>query len=235
VGSRMTKRLSKIKLVALIVVSLLIFPVMLFLPAGTLIWPEAWLVSIFFGIYIVAITLWLNKNNPDLLRERLLSKGTTKGWKGWDKFLMIALSVPGLLLFPIAAFDAVRYQLSQVPLILKSLCFVGIIPFLVIAFLVMRENTYATKIVRLQREREQKVVTTGPYSYVRHPMYAGAILFFLCLPLALGSYYATIPGILVSIIIIIRTHLEDKTLKRELKGYKEYIRKVKYRLIPGIW
>ena len=99
----------------------------------------------------------------------------------------------------------------------------------------MKENTYATKIVRLQQEREQKVVTTGPYSYVRHPMYSGAILFFLCLPLALGSYYATIPGVLVSIVLIIRTYLEDKTLQKELKGYKEYTRKVRYRLLPGIW
>ena len=230
----MSKGLSKIKLVALITVSL-IFPIMLFLPAGTLVWPEAWLVSIFFGIYIVTITLWLNKNNPDLLRERLLSKGTTKGWKGWDKILMVALSVPGLLLFPIAAFDVVRFQWSQVPLFLKTLGFLGIIPFLVLAFLVMRENTYAAKIVRLQEEREQKVVTTGPYSYVRHPMYAGGILFFICLPIALGSYYAFIPGILVSIFLVIRTDLEDKMLQKELKGYKEYVRKVKYRLLPWIW
>jgi len=230
----MSKGLSKIKLVALITVSL-IFPIMLFLPAGTLVWPEAWLVSIFFGIYIVTITLWLNKNNPDLLRERLLSKGTTKGWKGWDKILMVALSVPGLLLFPIAAFDVARFQWSQVPLFLKALGFLGIIPFLVLAFLVMRENTYAAKIVRLQEEREQKVVTTGPYSYVRHPMYAGGILFFICLPIALGSYYAFIPGILVSIFLVIRTDLEDKMLQKELKGYKEYVRKVKYRLLPWIW
>ena len=231
----MSTKLSSVKLAALIVAGLLLFPLLLFLPAGTLNWPEAWLASIFFGVYMVTTTLWLNKNNPDLLRERMYSKKSIKGWKGWDKVLMIALSIPALLLFPIIAFDAVRFQWSQVPLFLKALGFLGMIPFLVLTFLVMKENTYAAKIVRIQKDRGHKVVTTGPYSIVRHPMYVGAILLFICLPLALGSFYAIIPGTLVSILFIIRTYLEDKTLQKELKGYKEYTKKVKYRLLPGIW
>lgn len=228
-------KLSSVKLIIIIVASSLVFPIFLLLPAGTLFWLEAWLVTIFFIAYLVPTVLWLNKNNPKLMRERMFSKGAFKGWKGWDKVLMITLSVPALLLFPIAAFDAVRFQWSQVPLFLKALGFVGLMPFLILSFLVMRENTYAAKIVRIQKDRGHKVITTGPYKYVRHPMYAGSIPFFICLPLALGSLYALIPGALVAIFVIIRTYLEDKTLQKELKGYKEYTKKVKYRLLPGVW
>ncbi len=231
----MSKKLSNVKLIIIILASSLVFPIFLFLPAGTLFWPEAWLVSIVFIAYIVPQVLWLNKNNPELMRERMGSKGSFKGWKGWDKILMIALSIPACLLFPLAAFDAVRFQWSQVPLFLKALGFLGIIPYLVLSFLVMKENTYATKIVRIQKDREHKVITTGPYSYVRHPMYIGAVLFFICTPLALGSFYAIIPGTLGSILIIVRTYLEDKTLQEELEGYKEYTKKVRYRLLPGVW
>ena len=230
----MSGKLSNVKLVMLIAASSLVFPVFLFIPAGTLIWPEAWLVTVFFLAYMVPTALWLNKNNPELLRERLFSRGATRGWKGWDKILMIALSIPALLLFPIAGLDAVRFQLSQVQFPLKALGFVGLIPFLVLSFLVMRENAYLSKVVRIQN-RSHRVVSTGPYRYVRHPMYAGAFPFFICLPLALGSFYALIPGTIVSVFIIIRTHLEDKTLQKELKGYKEYTKKVKYKLLPGVW
>jgi len=228
-------RLSNVKLVMLIAASSLVFPVFLFIPAGTLIWPEAWLVTVFFLAYLVPTALWLNRNNPELLRERLFSRGATRGWKGWDKILMIALSIPALLLCPIAGLDAVRFQWSQVQFPLKALGFVGLVPFLVLSFLVMRENAYLSKVVRIQKDRSHKVVSTGPYRYVRHPMYAGAFPFFICLPLALGSFYALIPGTIVSVFIIIRTHLEDKTLQKELKGYKEYAKKVRYRLLPGVW
>jgi len=224
-----------VKLVAMVAISLFFFLALLFLPAGTLNWPEAWLVILFLFSYVGPTALWLKKNNPDLLRERMFTRGFPKDWKGWDKILVIAISIPSFLLFPIAGLDAVRYQWSQVPLTLKALGFVGLIPFLALSFLVMKENTYASKVVRIQKDRGHKVITTGPYKYVRHPMYAGAIPFFLCIPLALGSFYALIPGIFVSIIIIIRTYLEDKTLQKELKGYKEYTKKVKFRLLPGVW
>jgi len=89
--------------------------------------------------------------------------------------------------------------------------------------------------VDIMAERGHKVITTDPYKYIRHPMYAATIVLFFCLPIALGSFYTLIPGVLLTVTMVIRAHLEDKTLHRELEGYVDYAQKTKYRLFPGIW
>jgi len=99
----------------------------------------------------------------------------------------------------------------------------------------MREYTFLSTIGEIQKDRGHRVITTGPYKYVRHPMYVGAVIFFFCIPLALGSLYALIPGLLLVILIIIRTSFEDKMLHKELEGYAEYAKRVKYRLFPRVW
>jgi protein-S-isoprenylcysteine O-methyltransferase Ste14 len=129
--------------------------------------------------------------------------------------------------------DAVRYEWSQIPFTLKAAGFAGLIFSLVLTFLPMKENPYLTKIVVVQKD--QKVITTGPYKYIRHPMYSGVIILFFALPLALGSLFALIPGIPLTIALIIRTCFEDKMLHEELPGYKEYARKTRYRLLPWVW
>jgi protein-S-isoprenylcysteine O-methyltransferase Ste14 len=122
-----------------------------------------------------------------------------------------------------------------VPLSLKIVGFSGFAPAFFLVFWTMTENTYLSEIVRIQKERGHRVCTTGPYKYVRHPMYAGVILIILCLPLALGSFYSLIPGSLIILLFILRTFLEDKTLQDELPGYRDYAGRVRYKLIPGIW
>ena len=97
----------------------------------------------------------------------------------------------------------------------------------------MRENAYLFRTVQV--ESGQNVVTTGPYRIVRHPMYMGFITMFFCVPLALGSFYALVPATLVAASVVIRTHFEDKELHKELKGYREYAEKTRYRLIPKVW
>ena len=99
----------------------------------------------------------------------------------------------------------------------------------------MKENTFLSRFVEIQEERGHKVITTGPYRFVRHPMYVGATILLLCLPVALGSLYALIPTAFCVVFMIIRTVLEDKTLHNELEGYVEYAQRTKYRLLPGIW
>jgi protein-S-isoprenylcysteine O-methyltransferase Ste14 len=96
-------------------------------------------------------------------------------------------------------------------------------------------NAYLSAVVRIQDDRGQQVVTTGPYRYVRHPMYAADLFFFWGIPLLLGSWWALVPSLLIVVVMIIRTALEDKTLQAELPGYKEYAEKVRYRLVPGVW
>ncbi len=99
----------------------------------------------------------------------------------------------------------------------------------------MRVNTYLSDAVRIQEDRGHKVCRTGPYKYVRHPMYTGIIFVMLCLPFALGSFFALIPAIIIVALFIIRTALEDKTLQEELLGYKEYTETARFRLFPGLW
>ena len=110
---------------------------------------------------------------------------------------------------------------------------VGIVTGYVVIFLVFRENTYASSIVEVAEN--QKVISTGPYALVRHPMYVGAILIFFATPLALGSWWAFIPAIIVSTMIAVRLIDEERFLAANLPGYDDYRRQVHYRLIPGLW
>jgi protein-S-isoprenylcysteine O-methyltransferase Ste14 len=214
------------------VVTVFFILALLFVPAGTLSWPEAWL---FLSLYFTVVTgalIWMKKRAPDLLKERMTRN---KEIKRWDKKIMTAYSFLLIILLAVPGLDAVRFGWSEVPFGAKALGFFGYIPALVFAFWAMKENAYSSDVVRIQEDRGHSVCTTGPYRYVRHPMYVGVILFVLCFPLSLGSLYSFIPAIVIVVLFIIRTSLEDKTLQEELPGYTEYAQTVRYRLIPGVW
>jgi protein-S-isoprenylcysteine O-methyltransferase Ste14 len=214
------------------VVTILFILVLLFVPAGTLHWPEAWLLLLLYFAMASGVMIWMKSKAPSLLKERM---SRNKEIKSWDKILMTAYSFLLIILLAVAGLDAVRFGWSEVPLLAKALGFIGYFPALIIAFWAVRENAYASDVVRIQEDRGHTVCTTGPYRFVRHPMYVGVILFILCFPLSLGSLYSFIPASLIVVLFIIRTSLEDKTLQKELPGYKEYAQKVRYRLFPGVW
>ena len=223
---------SKAKIIIRVIVTIIFLFALIFVPAGTFNWPEAWLYLILYLVSVTGVLIWLKKNAPGLLKERMSTKKEAKRWdkiiiKAYSFLLMAFLIVPGL--------DAVRFRWSEVPLIGKVLGFIGFIPALCFAFWAMKENAYASDLVRIQKDRGHTVCTTGPYKYVRHPMYVGVILILLCFPLALGSLYTFIPAFIIISLFILRTSLEDKTLQEELPGYKEYAQKVRYRLLPGVW
>lgn len=229
----MPSEVSTTKIIARLVIGIIVVSTMLFGSAGTINWPEAWLYIILQFSFSTALAAWLKKNNPDLLKERLTF--LKKSAKSWDKVIMLTgtiIFIPYLLL---PGIDAVKYRWSQIATPIKAAGFAAIIASFILIFYVMRENTYLSRVVEIQKDRGHKVITTGPYRYVRHPMYVGVIILFISIPLALGSLFALVPGAALTIIIIIRTHLEDKTLQAELQGYKAYTEKVRYRLIPGIW
>ena len=138
-------------------------------------------------------------------------------------------------MFVVAGLDAVRYHISHMPVWLEVLGAAGIAVALYIFHVVMRTNSYATAVVRIQDERGHQVISTGPYAFVRHPMYSGAILYFLGIALLLGSWYAV--GIAVVLIALfgLRAVWEENTLIAELPGYAAYAERVRYRLIPGVW
>ncbi len=201
-------------------------------PGGTFNWPEAWLFLFLYAVALTGIVVWMKKNAPDLLKERMSRK---KDAKTWDKVILSIYTVLVMIMLAVIGFDAVRYNWSHVPLLVKVLGFLGFFPAYMLVFWTMTQNRYLSEVVRIQKERGHDVCTTGPYRYIRHPMYVGVIIFVLCLPLALGSFFALILSAAIVIVFIIRTALEDKTLQKELSGYKEYAEKVRYRLIPGVW
>ncbi|UCE40885.1 MAG: isoprenylcysteine carboxylmethyltransferase family protein [Candidatus Aminicenantes bacterium] len=221
------------KIIVRFILGLISIGAILFSTAGTLNWLEAWIyIVIQFG-WSAGLTVWLWNYDPELLKDRL--KFMKKSAKGWDKVLTF-VSMPfyaAYLLIP--GFDAVRYQWSHVPVGVKVLCFILIVASFLWITWVMKENTYLSRFVEIQEERGHKVITSGPYRFVRHPMYIGAAILLLALPVALGSLYALVPTAFALVFMIIRTVLEDKTLHKELEGYVEYAQKTKYRLIPGIW
>lgn len=204
----------------------------IFVPAGTLRWTEAWLFIILYAAAVTAALLWMKKKAPDLLKERMRRK---KDVKSWDKIIMALYSFFLILILILPGLDAVRFKWSNVPLYAKVLAFIGYVPGSALAFWAMRENAFLSDVVRIQEDRGHTVCTTGPYKYVRHPMYVGVILIMLCFPISLGSFYTLIPAVIIMILFSVRTALEDKTLREELPGYKEYAQSVRYRLIPGIW
>lgn len=204
----------------------------LFVPAGTLKWTEAWIFVILYTVAVLAAVAWMKKKAPGLFQERTKRK---KDAKSWDKMFMALYSIFLLVLLILPGLDAVRFRWSAVPTIVKVIAFIGYLPGFWIVFWAMRENAFLSDVVRIQEDRGHTVCTTGPYKLVRHPMYVGIILIMVCFPFSLGSLYTLIPAAIIIVLFIFRTDLEDKTLQRELSGYKEYAQKVRYRLIPGIW
>lgn len=223
---------SKASVIIRTITTILFILAVLFVPAGTLGWPEAWIFLLLYFTMVTGALLWMKKKAPGLLKERMSRK---KDMKSWDKKFIIVYSFCLILLLVVPGFDAVRFRWSDVPLTLKVLGFLGFLPGMFLAFWAVKENAYASDVVRIQEDRGHTVCTSGPYQYVRHPMYTGVILILLCYPLSLGSLFTFIPASIIIALFVLRTALEDKTLQAELSGYKDYAQKVRYRLLPGIW
>jgi protein-S-isoprenylcysteine O-methyltransferase Ste14 len=213
---------------------LLFLGLVLFGAAGTLHWPEAWIYLLFTAALSFGGGYWLARHDPGLLAERLGSL-IQRGQKGWDKLLIIPMLAIWLGWLVLIGLDAGRYRWSSVPLYAQVLGFVLLCLASYLVWLTLRTNSYAAPVIRIQKERGHKVVTTGPYAYVRHPMYAGALLFILGAPLLLGSWWSFLAGVLIIILIGVRAVLEERMLKTELEGYADYAERVRYRLVPRVW
>jgi protein-S-isoprenylcysteine O-methyltransferase Ste14 len=176
----------------------------------------------------------LIREDPELLAQRM-SSPMQRGQPLWDKAIVVAfllLGVAWLILMPL---DAMRFGWSDVPGWLQTLGALGLALSLYVVFLTFRENAYLAPVVKLQKERAQSVVSTGPYRYVRHPMYSGMLVFFPAIALLLGSWWGLLLSTALIGLFVLRTILEDRMLRTELAGYPEYTRNVKYRLIPRVW
>jgi protein-S-isoprenylcysteine O-methyltransferase Ste14 len=209
--------------------------VVLFATAGTLRWPAAWAVLLLWTGWTVLATVWLARNDPALLKERLNTRLIQEGQKEWDKVvsvIFVALSVPMIAL---PGLDAVRNRWTQAPPVLEAAGFIGLLAALGLVLRVFQENSYAARTVKIDVVRGHHAITTGPYEVVRHPMYVGAIVACFSWALALGSLLTLIPAGLTSLVFVVRTSLEDRTLRKELPGYEAYAHRTRYRLLPGVW
>jgi protein-S-isoprenylcysteine O-methyltransferase Ste14 len=212
------------------------FALALMLPAGTWKWWEAWVVVGLWGVYGLATMIFLLRHDPALLAERLKFVPINKEQKSWDKALMLVFFIAGVALYVVPGFDVVRYEWSEpLPLWLRIIAMILHLPCFVLLGWVMRENTYLSQVVKIDQARGHTVVTTGPYALVRHPMYTVVIVLLFVVPVALGSRYALILAVFLTLLLIVRTYFEDNTLHLELEGYPEYAKATRYRLIPGIW
>jgi protein-S-isoprenylcysteine O-methyltransferase Ste14 len=221
--------------VAKAILGVVFFGLLLFLSAGTLRWQWGW---VFVGLFtlVSVVNVWLLlPTNPALLADR--SRGIRSGTKDWDK--VITAFAAGLL--PMAAwvlsgldkrFGWSSPGMSTTLHVAGAICFVLGWAMLLWA---TASNAYFSVTVRIQDERGHTVQTGGPYQYVRHPGYVGAIVYQLATPLLLGSWWALIPMAITLPLYVLRTALEDRTLREELPGYAEYAEQTRYRLLPGVW
>ncbi|WJI09268.1 isoprenylcysteine carboxylmethyltransferase family protein [Methanobacterium sp. CWC-01] len=215
--------------------SLLAQAIIFFSAAGQLEIPRAWLFFALTFIYYVLSFIVLYRFNHELIHYRGGSafRGDTKQW---DKYILLIYTFLGVY----GQFFVAGWDLGHIHWLYLGLEYmvVGIILFIISDVLIvwaMVQNPFFEPTVRIQRERGQKVIGSGPYQIVRHPGYLSGILWHLAMPLIFGSGLTLVYSLLIIVLLVVRTYLEDKTLQAELEGYQEYTRKTRYRILPGLW
>ena len=213
-------------------VGLVVMAVALFASAGRLDWWPGWAALAVMAAWIAATAFIVIRIHPDLLAERL---GPRRGAKTWDVAIMSGLGLAQLARYVVAGLDARYGWTGGMPLATQlaamALCVAG---YAVVVW-ATAANAYFSQIVRLQPERGQTVVSGGPYRFVRHPGYAGAIVYECALPILLASWWALGISVVTVLLLVIRTALEDRLLRAELAGYAEYAQRVRDRLWVGVW
>jgi protein-S-isoprenylcysteine O-methyltransferase Ste14 len=221
-----------------IVVQILFFGVLMpFLPmliSWHWFWWEAWAYAIIYILGFAISRILANQRHPDLIAERLRAV-RHESEKPWDRLLVPLVGLGFGFLLLVAGLDELFHWSPPFNLPMKILSLIIIMTGNVLASYALIENRFFSLIVRIQTERGHQVVTSGPYRWVRHPGYAGALLVYLATPVLLDSRLAFIPVVFLFVVFVIRTALEDRVLQDELAGYGEYARQVRYRLLPGVW
>jgi protein-S-isoprenylcysteine O-methyltransferase Ste14 len=217
------------------IIGIIGYAVIIFLAAGTIMWVWGWVLIGVLAAFLLAHPVILVPRDPDLLVER--GKGIrTEGVKDWDRWIApMAGGVMPLISWILAGLDVRFGWTGQIDIAWHILGTLGMICGFVVFLWALACNAYFSEGVRIQEERGHTVAKTGPYRYVRHPGYSGAILSQVSTPLLLGSFWAIIPSIGSATFYILRTILEDDTLISELPGYREYTQETRFRLVPGIW
>ena len=228
-----TQKLDKngIKRFAVLLLFFTFLQTIFLLVSGDFHWWNAWAFTGGYLVWILAFFLIMARVNPNLLNERGKKHENTKSF---DKVLMLLYT--GLfLIMPVAAGLDRRFLLSSIPAWISFTAIALTVPFFLLILWVFIVNNHFESMVRIQEDRDHQVCSDGPYQFIRHPTYLAAVIGFILIPFILGTYLALIPCSLMAVLFIIRTKMEDDTLRKELVGYEEYTRITRFRLFPGIW
>jgi protein-S-isoprenylcysteine O-methyltransferase Ste14 len=220
-----------LKLVASSIIGLVVLGFILFYPAGSFDYWQAWVFIATFTIATIVPSLYLARTNPAALQRRMHSGPLAEG-RTVQKFIIIGLVFGLVAMMALSAFDH-RFGWSSVPAVVCVIGDVLVVAGLTLGVLVVIQNSYAAATVRV--EEGQKLASRGLYKLVRHPMYAGSLILMVGIPLALGSYWGLIVLILGLLVLVFRIRDEEKMLNQELAGYSEYAQQVRYRLMPHVW
>ena len=220
-----------IRAIGWLLVLLVVMGAVLFVSAWTFNYWQAWVFLSVFGLSSLAVTVYLMKNDPKLL-ERRMHGGPTAEKELSQKIIMSAASIGFAAILIVPALDH-RWHWSAVPPYAVIAGNILIVLGWTVIFFVFRENTFTSATIEVVAD--QRVVSTGPYAVVRHPMYSGSLLYFLGIPIALGSWWGLLVGMLMMPVFVLRLFDEEKLLARTLPGYSEYMDRVKYRLVPFVW
>lgn len=224
------------------VIVVLLAPFIPMIISGRWDWWQAWAYAVVSILAFIISRLFVRRKHPDLIAERARFM-EAKDTKSWDKVLAPLVGLGSIFILVAAGLEK-YYALSPVSSLTLTpsaslgtslIALAGLILGYGFSSWALIENRFFSGTVRIQTERGHHVISTGPYRIVRHPGYAGGLFGYLFIPLLLDSLWAWLPTILLAVVLVLRTALEDKTLQAELPGYKEFAGKTKYRLFPGIW
>jgi protein-S-isoprenylcysteine O-methyltransferase Ste14 len=208
------------------------FAALILWPAGTLAYPGAWVFIALFTAGGAAMVLWLSKYSPSLLRERMASP-LQRAQKPWDRVFLMLFMLGFLGWIAFMSWDAARTGFRAVPVWLQVLGGLGVVINTLGTWRTFRANAFAAPVVKIQEG--QKVIDTGPYAIVRHPMYASALFLFIGTPLLLGSWLGLPLAAILILALAWRTVREERMLRAELRGYDDYAARVRYRFVPFVW
>ncbi len=197
-------------------------------------WMEAWVYAALNLGWFAVVRLLLAVHTPELIAERARFS-SQEGAKSWDRILAPLVVLGSGLITLVAGLEVRIGGLPAGNVPAEALALAIMVAGFGIGNYALLENRFFSGVVRIQKDRGHFVVTTGPYRWVRHPGYAGSLLVFFAIPVLLGSLWAFLPAVILAMILVLRTYLEDEVLQDELEGYREYAQTVRYRLVPGIW
>ena len=231
--SSQTKVLTPRILVRMFIV-VFVFPLLPMIISGDWTWWEAWVYALTSALGFIVSRVLAAQRHPDILEERARSMDLEDA-KPWDRVLAPSLAFGNILILVVAGFDRLFGWSASFSLTTKIVSIIVMVLGYLLGSWALIENRFFSGVVRIQKDRDHRVVSTGPYRFVRHPGYAAALWTYLVIPLLLDSAWAFVPAVFLIGVLVLRTALEDQTLQEELPGYKEFTRKTRYRLIPWLW